>query len=204
MSAPNFAARGSRIGAIGSALQSTDTRLTTVVDGVKGILADGSWREFTTTRGEHVAHERFADFVTMPMLKGLGVTVDLIRRVVADDPAALDMLDRELQNPVGMNQHGEGRDIVTTHPTGNSEAKALRRLRKEADAGNTEAAELRAEVLAGRLSAHGAMVRAGYRPRTVSVPVGRPESVAAALKRHMTPDQLARLVVLLVAEGGEP
>lgn len=200
--APNLAARGTRIGAIGSAVQSADTRLSTVVEGIKGILADGSWRHFVTALGVEVRHERFADFVATPMLQGLGVTVDLVRRIVADDPEALDLLDRELQNPEGgsksilsgNNVPGEN-DVG--RPGGNTTEKALRRLRREAEAGNEEAAALRAEVLAGRLSAHQAMVRAGFRPKTVSVAVARPDSVAAALRRHMSRADLAELRRLL-------
>ncbi|MEX5637443.1 hypothetical protein [Parafrankia sp. FMc2] len=197
-SSPNLAERGTRIGAIGSAIQSADTRLSTVTEGVKAILRDESWREFVTARGEHVQHERFVDFVTTPMLHGLGVTVDLVRRVVADDPAALDLLDRALQG-----EHGGDRSAnvdnsnVASRPTGTTQDQALRRLRREADAGNEHAAELRTEVLAGRLSAHQAMIRAGFRPKTVSVPIAKPESIANTLRRHMTPEQLRELRRLL-------
>ncbi len=182
---PNLAARGTRMAVIGSALQSTDTRLLTVIDGVKGILADGSWREFVTSRGEHVQHERFADFVAAPMLRGLGVTVDLIRRVVADDPVALDLLDRTLQNDHGGDRRSEAvtqtnvDNIHVGRPSGTSESAALRRLRKESESGNAQAAALRADVLAGRLSAHQAMVRAGFRRRTFTVPVDLIEKVIA-------------------------
>lgn len=198
---PNLAERGTRIAAVGSALQSTDTRLTTVIDGVKGVLADGSWREFVTARGEHVRHDRFVDFVTTPMLKGLGATVDLIRRVVADDPEALDALDRELQNPDG-NPHDGSVDNInrSERPTGTSREHALRKLRQEAEAGNGLAAELRNEVLAKRMTAHQAMVRAGFRPKTVSVPVSRPDSVAATLRKHMAPEDLRVLRDLLNEE----
>ncbi len=194
--------RGTRIGAVGSALHSTDTNLTAVVDGLKGILADELWREFVTARGELVRHRRFVDFVTMPMLSGLGVSVDLVRRVVADDVDARDALDAALQNPVGEYVGDLGdvdniNDSKVTRPSGTSEAAALRRLRKEADAGNSEAFDLRADVLAGRLSAHAAMVKGGYRSKTVTVPVGKPESVAATLRRHMTSDDLRTLRDLL-------
>ncbi len=212
MTGPNLAARGTRIGAIGSALQSTDTRLSTVVDGIKGVLADGSWREFVTSRGEHVQHDRFAEFVTTSMLSGLGVSLDLIERVIADDDDALDLLYAALgekRRPRSDRvEIAANPDIVSINddqdkPDGNSKRHALERLRKEADAGNEQAATLRAEVLAGRLSAHQAMVSAGYRPKTVTVPPGRPESVARTLRKHMSPEDLARLVALLVQEPAD-
>lgn len=43
---------------------------------------------------------------------------------------------------------------------------------------------------------HAAMIRAGYRPKTISVPVSRPDRIAASLLRHMTPEALARLAEL--------
>ncbi|KLL10815.1 MULTISPECIES: hypothetical protein [Protofrankia] len=100
------------------------------------------------------------------------MTVELIRRVVADDPALVDLLDQALQNPHGGDRSKfDNVQDAPEAPTGNSETAALRRLRKEADAGNEQAAELRSDVLAGRISAHQAMVRAGYRPKTTPWPV---------------------------------
>jgi len=118
----------------------------------------------------------------------LGTSVGLIKRIVADDREAVDLLDRVLQRQVG-----RPREIVYNvhnskgRPAGNSQARALRRLRKDAP-------ELHAEVIAGRLSAHAAMVKAGFRTRTISVPVEHPDRVAAALRRHMTQEQLEELV----------
>jgi hypothetical protein len=77
-------------------------------------------------------------------------------------------------------------------PVGTSRAQALRKLRKSAP-------ELHAAVLAGDLTAHGAMVKAGFRLRTMTV---RPEPAAAArtLRKHLTPEQCAELARLLTAE----
>lgn len=163
----------------GSALKDTPALL-------RRTLEEEAWRSFVTRRGELVKHERFADFVTTPPTAGLGAEIDLVRRIVESDKPTLDLLDRVLQNPSGVHN-------INARPKGTSEAQALRRLRKDAP-------ELHADVLAGRISAHGAMVDAGFRPRTVSVPVGRPDTVARTLRKHMTPDDLARLTALLAAE----
>lgn len=164
------------------------------------VLEEEAWRAFTTALGEHVTHERFEEFAREKPLRGLGVDIGLVRRAVADDPGALDLLDQALAG-----RQGERTDLGNNvpevgRPEGNSKAKALRRLRKEADAGNGEAAGLRDEVLAGRLSAHQAMVRAGFRPKTLTVPADRPESIARTLRKHLTPDRLRELRELL-AEG---
>ncbi len=97
-------------------------------------------------------------------MEGLGATVDLVRRVASDDPVTIDLLDQALQRPAHLHAGGSDVDIVhiTPRPDGNRSDRALRKLRKDAP-------ELHAEVLAGRLSAHAAMVQAGYRPRTVTV-----------------------------------
>jgi len=89
---------------------------------------------------------------------------------------------------------------VAPAPTGTGRTTALRRLRKEADKGNEEAASLRSKVLAGEMSPHAAMVEAGFRPKTISIPIGRPERVAAYLRKHMPREALARLVELLTKE----
>lgn len=39
---------------------------------LKRVLAEKSWREFVTQRGELVQHDRFAEFVTAPALRGPG------------------------------------------------------------------------------------------------------------------------------------
>lgn len=175
---------------LGTALRSGDHALGTIPSLLKRVLADGTWREFVTKREEHVHHDRLADFITTPPLAGLGSDVALVRRIVADDKEALDLLDQALQNPSSIhavsNIHGSiGR------PSGTTQARALRKLRNDAP-------ELHADVLAGRLSAHGAMVKAGFRPKTVSVPVTKPEAVARSLLKYMSADDIAKLIAVLV------
>lgn len=176
---------------LGGALRDGDHALGSVPSLLRQVLEAESWREFVTQRGEHVKHERFADFVAAAPLAGLGSTVDLLRRILTGDPVALDMLDRELQNPVGRPKTG---NIVPDKPEGNSAEKALRRLRKDRP-------DLHAEVLAGNLSAHAAAVQAGFRPRTITVRADSPESIAATLRRQLDPEQLSTLARLLM-EGG--
>lgn len=183
-------ARGGLVDALSSALDSGGHGLSNVPVLLKRLLAEEGWREFETVRGEVVRHERFVDFVAAPPLKGLGAEISLIKRIVADDREAVDLLDQALQG-----KHGGDRSKLdniqlaspSSAPTGTSQARALRRLRKDAP-------ELHAEVIAGRLSAHAAMVKAGFRTRTISVPVEHPDRVAAALRRHMTQEQLEELV----------
>lgn len=177
--------------ALGSSLRYGGSALEQVPDLLKQILTEGGWRDFQTSRGEQVHYERFADFVTTPPLKGLGATLDLIERIVKDDAELLDLLDQALQNPVGRHQDSDNITVLdTAGGRGTSQQYALRKLRKDAP-------ELHAEVLAGRLSAHAAMVKGGFRPRTFTVRRDRPDSIARALRKNLTAEQLAEVRKLL-------
>jgi len=166
------------------------------------VLEEEAWRHFTTALGKEVVHVRLADFITKPPLDGLGASVDLVKKIIAEDARALDLLDQELQNPRGGDHtSAQSKDNnVILAPQGNGRAKALRKLRTEAERGNEKAAELHAEVLADRLSAHAAMIQAGFRPKTISIPISKPERVAAYLRKHMPRESLLRLVELLTKE----
>lgn len=187
-------ARGSDVAALVDTLRRGGSALESVPHQIKRILQDGTWRHFVTRLGKEVHHERFADFVATPPLAGLGADMALVRRMISDDTEALDLLDQALQN-----LHGGDRsknDNVQLAPSGNRRERALRRLRKDAP-------ELHADVLAGRLSAHAAMVKAGFRARTVSVPVSRPDAAARALRRNMNGEELQQLIKLLSEEPTE-
>lgn len=74
-------------------------------------------------------------------------------------------------------------------PMGNTVERALLRL-------GAQRPDLHAEVLAGVKSAHAACVEAGFRRRTITVPVDV-ERAAATLRRHFTSDEIAEIVRLL-------
>jgi hypothetical protein len=177
---------------LGSSLHYGGSALADVPDLVIRLLRAGGWTDFVTRRGEVVHHDRFAEFVTTPPLKGLGATLDMLRRICKDSKPALDLIDQALQNPAHI--HADV-SISNVRPSGTTDAAALRRLRKDRP-------DLHADVLTGRLSAHAAMVRAGFRPRTISVPVGRPQVIARALIRHLTADDLRVLRELLDVYAG--
>lgn len=177
------------IDTLGSVLRYGGSALADVPELLKRLLETEMWRDFTTVRRQHVTHERFADFVTTPPLAGLGSSVDLVRRIVADDDKAVDLLDKALQRTPADNQPLS--NIQEHAPTGTSRAAALRRLRKDRP-------DLHAEVLAGGLSAHSAAVRAGFRPRTFTVRADDPVRAAAVLRRNYSSEQLAEIARLLL------
>jgi hypothetical protein len=129
------------------------------------------------------------EFVVAPPLKGIGASVELVKRVVTDDLEAVDLLDRALQSAPSLFTAGNN---VPGRPEGNTQAKALRRLRKDAP-------ELHAEVLAGRLSAHTAMVQAGFRRKTITVPASEPAAAARVLRKNFSAEGSAELIEALQA-----
>lgn len=190
---------GNLVDSLGNAVRHGGTALGTVPGLLRRVLETGAWREFVTQRGDHVPHARFADFVTTPPLKGLGATMDLIERVVADDPVTLDLLDRAMQRPShrpttvdNINGSGDGLE----RPAGTSKDHALRKLRKDAP-------ELHAKVLANEMTAHAAMIQAGFRPRTATVRLDNAQSMARVL-RKVEPPVLAELLRLLGIELPDP
>jgi hypothetical protein len=160
-------------------LESVPTLLKQVVDG-------DLWRERLVERtGEVARFSTFEDFVTTPPLEGLGSSMKLLRDLCRQRPDALDALDRATQRPVGVNQHTEGGTIRNTLAKGTTASQALRRLRKDRP-------DLHARVLAGELSAHAAMLEAGFRRKTITVPIDI-DGLARALHRHLTPEERAQL-----------
>ena len=80
-------------------------------------------------------------------------------------------------------------ELQVERPTGNAVNYALLRLGEQRP-------DLHAEVLAGVKSAHAACVEAGFRRRTITVPVDV-ERAVATLRRHFSADEIAQMVRLL-------
>lgn len=158
------------------------------------IVDNNYWRERVILRTGETAgpFKRFEEFVVTPPLAGLGTDIDFLRSIARDDPTALDAIDRATQQPVGVNQHTEGVNIVNTlddRPQGNSADYALRKLRADAP-------EMHARVLAGELSPHAAMVQAGYRKKMYQIPADA-EDAAIVLLKKFNADELQQIVEII-------
>jgi hypothetical protein len=186
--------RATLVEALSSSLEHGGAALGTVPKALRRLLEQEAWREFTTSRGEHVEYERFADFVTTKPLKGLGSDVALVERIVAADNEATELLREALKEKPGPKSSV---DNIHRSSKGTSRSYSLQRLRKDRP-------DLHTEVLAERLTAHGAMVKAGFRPKTVTVPVARPEAVARSLLKYMSADDIAKLIAVLVGAADLP
>lgn len=182
------------VDSLGSALRSGDHGLKTVPALLQRVLREDAWRSFTTQRGEHVAPASFEQFVVQTPLKGLGASMRLIEKIVdsiedkAERRETQDLLDQARQRGPGRPEtvnNIDGKQDV--RPRGTSRAASLRRLRKDAP-------EMHAEVIAGRLSAHAAMVQAGFRKKTLSVPISDTVATARALRRNLDDAAIAELI----------
>jgi hypothetical protein len=172
---------------LGGALRSGQAGLHSIPGLLDQILTDQLWREFTTRLGAHVTYDRFEDFVTTPMVRGLGTDVDTVRRIVRDNARLLDLLDQALQRPSSI--HPASNNITPNRALGTSREQALRKLRKDRP-------DLHARVIDGELSPHAAAVEAGFRKRTITMP-REPDAAARALRRHFDATELAAIAKAL-------
>jgi hypothetical protein len=127
---------------------------------------------------------RDEEFVEANLPEGLESSDVILQRLCKDDKEALDLIDGLIQAPPYVHNVN-----VTGRPCGNSEQAALRRLHKDRP-------DLLDRVKAGQLTAHAAMVEAGFRRREVSIPTG-PEAAARRLRSHFSGDRLAALIAAL-------
>ena len=136
---------------------------------LRRVLEEGMWRKRKVRRKHDqsvVEFSSFEEFVTTAPLEGLGGTMEIIEKLARMDDETFDLLQsatvRPNRRPTKEESNTNG---ITSKPIqGNTKAAALRTLKKKAP-------ELHAKVLAGELSAHAAMKRAGFRkdPKPLSV-----------------------------------
>lgn len=180
--AQNFRENDVIVSALSGSLREGETSLAQAPKLLKKILKEGRWKKRVITQtGQSVEFERFEDFVTAEPLEGLGLTVDMIRRVCGDDLEALDLLDQVLRKNRGGDRKSKkikDYNIINDKDrgVGTSRAYALSKLRKSKP-------DLHAKVLAGVLSPNEAMIKAGFRVKTITIPL-EPKKAAQTLARH--------------------
>jgi hypothetical protein len=177
----NFRENDAIVSALSGSLREGKTSLAQAPKLLKKILKEGRWKKRVITQtGQSIEFERFEDFVTAEPLEGLGLTIDMIRRICGDDVEALDLLDKTLRR-----KHGGSRKvskvkndniILEKTKLGTSRAYALSKLHKSKP-------DLHAKVLAGELTPNEAMIKAGFRVKTITIPL-EPKKAAQALARH--------------------
>ena len=147
----------------------------------------------------------FVQLVQSPYPKGLGLTpkkldallklehryeannADIRERMTWLRRAVVDLLNAPVAAH-GENQYSpkSGADIISSTQFGTDPDYAIRRLKRDRP-------DLAERVLLGELSPHQAAIQAGFRKRTLSIPIDDPDRIAATLRRHLTAEQLAAL-----------
>lgn len=188
--------------ALESAVRAGNHALNTVPDLMTRTIVEASWRRFVTKRGELVEHESFLTFLNAPPLKGIGISVDEARRLLAHESHALAIFDEEIGNvarspdnaaidasPVG---RGDS-EVVVVDARQRSSPQAIRALKRLLDVDP----QLHQEVRSGRRSINSALIAAGLRPRSFVLRVGDASAAVRALKRHLSAAELEEIARLL-------
>lgn len=158
---------------------------------LKAILKEDLWKHrFCRQVQKEVGFQSFAQFVSEPAPEGLGSSVEVLLKFCqsAGDTEAVDLIVRASKG-----KHGGDRskvDIINlAKPDGTSAARALIDLEKKRP-------DLHERVVAGEISPHGAMVEAGLRCKTYTIP-DDPARAAATIKRHFSSEEVKEIARLL-------
>ncbi|MFB6477560.1 hypothetical protein ACFCXF_01495 [Streptomyces virginiae] len=89
------------VNALSSSVRTTLNGMETAPALIRRVLEEGSWRRFTTPRGEHVEHATFESFVTSTPTHGLGKTIEEIVRIIGTEEEVLELLAETLEVEVG-------------------------------------------------------------------------------------------------------
>lgn len=201
-------ARASLIDALSASLDRGKNGLDSVPGLLRQILQDGMWRHFVTMREEEVCHEEFHEFLHTPPLKGLGASEDLVRRLIAHDPDVLEEFEANLQakreptlehrNEWVQQAPHELSLPVQDSPSGTK--KSVRASRAWAQL-REHRPDVAARLESGEVtSLNAAMIEAGLRDKTVSIPVSKPDQAAVALRKSLSREDLTHLIQLLSTE----
>jgi len=205
--------RGQVVNSAAQMLASGDVNLDTMPLLILRIINEGMWRQRAIPQKGWTLSREFAtfeEFVTAAPLDGLRTTVQSLRDLCRRNTRAVEAIDRAIKEaqPHGGDRRSDSFkfnniQLETAPPVGTSQAAALRRLRKDRP-------DLLERVLLpkghdGRLTAHAAMVEAGWRHETVTIRTDDPECAARTLLRHfINPEQRQLLADYLTGKKEIP
>lgn len=172
------------------------------------LISEDLWVE-RDVNGKIISYSKdeFKHFVESPYPEGLSTTIATIERLCGDEPEIIDFLAAAKRGKVGRPPKAKGQ----TDAKGNvSDDKNVSIRNNKRAMGETveyayqklrdDAPNLHAKVLAGELSAHAAMVKAGFRKKRVAVNMNDAQSAYNTLTNNMPDDVLQELIELLIAE----
>jgi len=176
-----------------SALDDGERGLQHVPGHIKRIIREDMWQErIVQATGELAEYDHFAEFVNDPPPKGLGADVDMLKRMCKKDDEALRLLREVVTGDDGRPEKTDESvdNVNSSRSSGNSKDYTLDRLAREDP-------ELYEKVVADEMSANAAAIEAGFRTKSVSVPVHKGgdeqhERAAKSLAKHF--DDLGLLI----------
>ena len=129
---------------------------------LKRIINERLWekRLVTQTKREQ-QFQSFAEFVEFKAPYGLGTKVQTLKNLCRDEPDVRDAIDEACQNKSG--RPPKTLDNIQGFPSGTSKDAGLRRLRKDRP-------DLHEQVISKQKTVHAAMVEAGFRRKTFTIP----------------------------------
>lgn len=162
-------------------------RLKDVPHILSNVIKRASWKRWRWIGNEFTA-STIEEYVSRHPPKGLGASVDLVRRLLVEHPDALEefeqalrgdkaqALDAQAPDLKGRGQHGKPRGAKNCTMFRDDASYALARLRRDRP-------DLHARVLAGEISANAAMVLAGFRKPKPSRKLGPLDRIRAILPK---------------------
>ena len=169
---------------------------------IKQIFEDDLWKRVEVPQTKSIeTFDTFTDYVTTSPPWGLGITVDNLLKLIdiTKDMEAYNMVDEATKGKAGKTWDSRTQEKNTVsnrnnnnRPVGTSKQNAIRRLRKSRP-------DLLQSVVNNEMSANAAMIEAGFRKKTVTIPVSI-EGIVKKLKKLFDADEIARIIELLSDE----
>lgn len=178
------------------------------LEGLAAIVEDGTWRRVPSGPDRPEPFASFRRFVEANPPFGLGYSIKQLRallqlqhpgegaasvreRMDAMRAEVARLIADETQPALPQGRPAKGSDTTFSEPIGRGTEYVVSRLKRDDPA-------LAERVVNGEITANAAAKQAGIRkPRVV---LTSPESIAAALRKHLGPDDIARLIKLLLDE----
>jgi hypothetical protein len=166
------------------------------------IIKDGLWKQyFMENIEEMVENKSFVEFIEKAHPRGMNSNIKQLRGLLqqstdrmADEALKL-FEDAVTQKPLPVKgkETGRGKDrndsIISIAVQGTDKDYTIRRLKRDRP-------DLAEKVINGELSANAAAIEAGFRTKTVTMPL-EPKRAAETLKRHFTKKQIKAIIEAL-------
>jgi len=195
--------RGYLTQSLGSASHSGEHGFKAVPGLLKLVLENRAWerRIIVETGEEFEGFPSFEAYIKANPPRGLGASPELIEKLIGNDKQLYQDFHAALRRPVGKPAGHVPHDTNIANNTdnirgisnnyGTSKAYALQKL---SDEGHVE---LLSQVKAGKLSAHAAMEKAGFRLPRIAIRLDDAQAAAKTLLTHASPEFIQELRRLL-------